>query len=311
MDKHHHPKGLSYRNIFGLLILLIGGGVAYTSLKIQNLQEELSTLKEELRITERAHSQRLSELASITLSLKEKTIGLSEGLNTTVENLSAVRNKVGGVEQAVGVIGSTIGDLKKLAETDEELLNKYSKVYFLNENYTPLNVVTISPEYTYSNTRSEQFLREAWPFLKDLLDAAKQDNVALYVKSGYRSFDEQKSLKSFYSVTYGAGTANTFSADQGYSEHQLGTTIDFITSGLDGKLEGFDKTKAYEWLLDNAHKYGFIVSYPKGNGHYIFEPWHFRFVGIKLATYLHITKKNFYDLDQRDIDTYRIHMFDR
>lgn len=311
MDKHHHSKGLSYRNIFGLLILLIGGGVAYTSLKIQNLQEELSILKEELRITERAHSQRLSDLASTTLSLNEKTTGLSEGLNSTVENLSAVRNKVGGVEQAVGVIGSTVGDLKKLAETDEELLNKYSKVYFLNENYTPLNVVTVSPEYTYSNTRNEQFLREAWPFLKDLLDEAKQDGVALYIKSGYRSFDEQKSLKSFYSVTYGEGTANTFSADQGYSEHQLGTTIDFITSGLGGKLEGFDKTKAYEWLLDNGYKYGFIVSYPKGNGHYIFEPWHWRFVGIKLATYLHTTKKNFYDLDQRDIDTYRIHMFDR
>jgi D-alanyl-D-alanine carboxypeptidase len=87
-------------------------------------------------------------------------------------------------------------------------------------------------------------------------------------------------LKSQYRVTYGAGTANSFSADQGYSEHQLGTTVDFTTPKVGGTLTGFDKTDSYKWLQNNAYKYGFILSYPSSNGYYIFEPWHWRFVGL-------------------------------
>jgi len=111
-------------------------------------------------------------------------------------------------------------------------------------------------------------------------------------------------------MTYGAGTANSFSADQGYSEHQLGTAIDFISSGQGGVLDGFDNTAAYQWMQANAYKYGFILSYPKDNGYYEYEPWHWRFVGVKLATDLHNQGKNFYDLDQRVIDNYLTTVFD-
>jgi D-alanyl-D-alanine carboxypeptidase len=117
-------------------------------------------------------------------------------------------------------------------------------------------------------------------------------------------------IKNAYSVTYGAGTANSFSADQGYSEHQLGTTVDLITTGTGGKLAGFDTKPAYTWMLENAHKYGFTLSYPKNNGFYIFEPWHWRFVGVKLATDLYEDEQHFYELDQRKIDTYLASLFD-
>jgi D-alanyl-D-alanine carboxypeptidase len=176
--------------------------------------------------------------------------------------------------------------------------------------YTPSHLSVIPTDFTYSANRQEQFLSEATPHLISLLSFAKASGITLYVKSGYRSFAEQRSLKSAYSVTYGAGTANTFSADQGYSEHQLGTTVDFITVGLNGQLAGFDKTPAFLWLQDNAHKYGFVLSYPKGNKYYMYEPWHWRFVGVKLATYLHDNKLNFYDLDQREIDKYLANIFD-
>src|SRR3970282_1720772 len=127
--------------------------------------------------------------------------------------------------------------------------------------------------------------------------------------SGYRSFGTQASLKSQYSVTYGSNS-NSFSADQGYSEHQLGTTVDFTTKKTGETLTGFDKTPAYEWLLKNAYLFGFIFSYPKANFYYIFEPWHWRFVGVYLATYLHEQNKNFYDMPKRDIDQYLIKIFD-
>lgn len=138
----------------------------------------------------------------------------------------------------------------------------------------------------------------------------KNSGLEIYVYSAYRSFDEQNALKGQYAVIYGEGTANQFSADQGYSEHQLGTTVDLITTGISGVLEDFGGTNAYQWLLNNAYKYGFVLSYPDNNDYYVYEPWHWRFVGVKLATDLHNSGKSFYDLTQREIDEYLINLFE-
>ena len=110
-------------------------------------------------------------------------------------------------------------------------------------------------------------------------------------------------------MSYGSG-ANKFSADQGYSEHQLGTTIDFTTLKTRNNFSAFKSTDAYIWLTDNAYKYGFVLSYPETNGYYVFEPWHWRFVGVKLAKRLYDDKIYFYDLSQREIDEYLVSIFD-
>lgn len=267
-------------------------------------------LSSELASTTASLSWNTYQLSQNITDLRTATLGLSNTIAYTQQNIDAVKNQVGGVEQTVGMIGGAVGTLQKLASVDEELLKKYSKVYFMNENYIPAHLTPIPNEFVYSSTRQEQFLTEGSSHLISLLSFAKASGVTLFVKSGYRSFAEQKSLKSAYSMTYGAGTANAFSADQGYSEHQLGTTVDFITVGQNGQLSGFDKTPAYLWLTDNAYKYGFVLSYPKGNKYYVYEPWHWRFVGVKLATYLHDAKINFYDLDQREIDKYLALTFD-
>jgi D-alanyl-D-alanine carboxypeptidase len=258
------------------------------------------------------------DLASTTATLYGTTNSLSETLSSAKgeiasanNSINAIKDKVGGVEETVGSISGTVSTLQKLSATDPELLKKYSKVYFLNENFTPAHLVQIPQGYVYSNTVPEQFLQESEPFLRSLLVAGRADNVSLYVRSGFRSFGRQQTIKSKYNVIYGEGTANSFSADQGYSEHQLGTAVDFITEGLGGELtENFDTTMAFKWLKDNAHKFGFVLSYPKGNAHYTYEPWHWRFVGVKLATHLHNNNINFYDMDQRDIDSYLVNLFD-
>lgn len=301
--KHIHPFVI----FSGSILLIIMGIFVYQFIQIYKLKVRVESLSLDLASTTLLLTNQLSESF---IDLNKKTTGLSNTLASAQKNIDAVNSKVGGVEQVVGSISGAVGDLKKLAQVDPQLLKKYSKVYFTNENYTPAHLTEIPEEYLYSLTRKEQFLTESYPYLKNLLDSAKANNVTIYVKSGYRSFSEQKSLKSVYSVVYGAGTANAFSADQGYSEHQLGTTLDFITSGLGGKLDGFDKTPSYQWLLNNAHNFGFVLSYPEGNSYYVYEPWHWRFVGIKLATYLHTNKLNFYDLDQREIDKYLLNFFD-
>lgn len=213
-------------------------------------------------------------------------------------------------EDQIEKIGSTVGTLDKLAKTDKELLMKYSKVYFLNEHYMPPKLRELPKEFIRNGNDEPEFIHgDVRPFLTDLLKDAKDDDISLFVVSAFRSFDEQRELKDAYSVTYGTG-ANTFSADQGYSEHQLGTAVDFTTGELGGGLEGFETTPAYTWLLANAYAYGFVLSYPKDNAYYMFEPWHWRFVGTKLARDLHEKEQFFYDLDQREIDTYLISLFD-
>ena len=207
-------------------------------------------------------------------------------------------------------LSNIVSDFEKLKKIDPELLEKYSKIYFLNENYVPLELVDVSPQYVVPADKQTQIHAKVWPFLEKLLQAAATENAPVQIVSGYRSFGDQSSLKSSYRVIYGAGTANQFSADQGYSEHQLGTAVDFTTPDIGLAYAKFGSALAYTWLTTHAHKYGFILSYPKGNEYYIFEPWHWRFVGVALATKLHDEGKSFYDLDQRTIDEYLIKIFD-
>lgn len=223
--------------------------------------------------------------------------------------LTNAQATVASFEEQVRGLSTTVGTLIKLRDTDKELLQKYSKVYFLSDNYVPRGLVPIDDKYVLDPTRDLQFHGKAIDKLYALMDVARSSGFDLYVASAFRSFDEQNDLKAAYKVTYGAGTANSFSADQGYSEHQLGTTVDFTTKKIGGGLAGFDKTSEYEWLLSNAYKYGFVLSYPKGNAYYVFEPWHWRFVGTALANRLHEEDEYFIDLEQRQIDPYLINIF--
>lgn len=201
--------------------------------------------------------------------------------------------------------------LDKLTRTDPQLLKKYSKVYFLNENYSPRETQAIFSDYTLNKKTEYRLHVDVIYFLLNMIDAARRDGLNPVVMSAYRSYGTQSELKTQKKIIYGANTANRFVAEQGYSEHQLGTTVDITTPSIGGASIAFDKTKEYEWLRNNAHKYGFILSYPKGNEYYAYEPWHWRFVGVALATQLYNDNIYFYNLDQRSIDGYLINMFDR
>lgn len=231
----------------------------------------------------------------------EENLALKQEMLQKETEFSRVFSELNNLKDAVNA-------LVKLRNLDPELLKKYSKIYFLNENYVPKNLIQIDPQYV-SNSQDQYILSNVLPFLYTLLSDAKKANIDLKIKWAYRSFWEQYNIKSKDMITYGTG-ANKFVADQGYSEHQLGTTVDFVTTEYNDNSSLFHKTKAYQWLVNNAYKYGFVLSYPKGNQYYIYEPWHWRFVGIKLATYLHNQGKYLYDLDQREIDQYLLYIFD-
>lgn len=286
--------------VFGIVIIISGLYISSQFTKFSNNIESLSTKISSLENDFSSTTKRLEE------NIAKNNADLSFALNQEKQNLE---DKIGDYRDEVNDITGTVSDLEKLSKIDPELLQKYSKVFFLNEHYSPARLTEIPSEYKYSDLKTLKIGTETWPYLKKMIGAAKDDNIDIYVSSAFRSFNEQTALKTNYSVTYGVGTANQFSADQGYSEHQLGTTVDLTTTGLNGGLDGFDTTEAYKWLTSNAYKYGFILSYPNNNTYYVYEPWHWRFVGIKLAKYLHGQNKNFYDLDQRKIDEYLINLF--
>lgn len=281
--------------IGAVILLLVLGGSWYGYTRISEAFTE----------KERALAEARTDIAMLEEAL--------ESLRTERDVLSAhlaseqEKNEV--FSDQISQITGTVGKLDKLAQTDPELLKKYSKVYFLNEHYQPANLALLDEEYAYDETREFYLTKEVLPFFEDMIEDAKKDGIDLWVVSTFRSFETQAALKGNYTVTYGSG-ANAFSADQGYSEHQLGTTVDFTTTGIGGGLNGFGDTPAYQWLTENAHEYGFVLSYPPNNSYYVFEPWHWRFVGTELADDLHDDGKYFYDVDQRTLDSYLISIFD-
>lgn len=272
---------------------------------VQTLTTERSDATQEIaRLT-----AELTVASSTITSLQNELSLVRTELEHLADDYADERNRNQAFENELRALAGTIGDLDKLAKTDKELLQKYSKVYFLNENYIPERLQQINAGYVLAGKGDQYFHARAIDNLTALLDGAKRAGHDLKVVSAYRSFETQTDLKGQYTQVYGSG-ANAFSADQGYSEHQLGTAVDFTTPDVGGTFSSFAQTDAYQWLLNNAHRYGFVLSYPEGNQFYIFEPWHWRFVGEDLARDLDRANAHFYDWEQREIDQYLLTIFD-
>ncbi|OPJ55414.1 M15 family metallopeptidase [Alkalithermobacter paradoxus] len=117
---------------------------------------------------------------------------------------------------------------------------------------------------------------------------AKLEGITLHAFSTYRSYDRQRMIYSNYVSKYGQARADKFSARPGHSEHQTGLAFDI--GGADTTVwlsQKFGKSPEGKWLVENAHKYGFVLRYPQGKEHitgYMYEPWHFRYVGVEWST---------------------------
>ena len=295
--------------ILGFIAVILVGFLVYQN---YNQNQEIEMLLEERNIFLNESTARQNQLIAANTTIEElenELDSLKEDLEDLADDYRDEKDRNEDFEDQIRNLAGTLGDLDKLAKTDKELLQKYSKVYFLNENYIPERLKEIDNKFILEGKKDQYFHANAIDQLEDLLQAADRAGQDIKVVSAYRSFDEQTDLKGQYTQVYGTG-ANAFSADQGYSEHQLGTTVDLTTPEVGGAYNSFAETEAYDWLLDNAHKYGFILSYPEDNGFYIFEPWHWRFVGEDLARDLERTNDTFYDLEQREIDKYLLTIFD-
>ena len=110
-------------------------------------------------------------------------------------------------------------------------------------------------------------------------------NLNIWLSSGYRSYYDQKYIYNNYVARDGQTAADTYSARPGHSEHQTGLAFD-----VNQINSSFDNTAEAKWMSDNAWKYGLILRYPKGKTNetgYMYESWHFRYVGKELAEKLY------------------------
>ncbi len=132
--------------------------------------------------------------------------------------------------------------------------------------------------------------------LKQFLADCKAAGHTPYICSAYRTWDDQvylfnKKVKSFTSKGYSEKEAKILAAKEtavpGTSAHQLGLAVDILCQSRPWLDEGQANTATQKWLMANCHKYGFILRYPKGTTDktgIIYEPWHYRYVGVEIAT---------------------------
>ena len=239
-----------------------------------------------------------------------------EGLAFCVAGTADIKDKP-------GLDGRTIGTIENGAVADiiERLggwhyiayggSDGYVKSEYLKEIYEPdvpvpsgeWSLILVSPAHhlpedfkvTLADFEGGQVDARILDICSQMFLDAKADGVSLTLVDAYRSHLRQselyqKKVDSYigkgYSRTDAEAKAATITARPDTSEHQTGLALDIVTPSYTKMNSGFAKTDAYNWLLEYAHNYGFALRYPNGKKQItkvIYEPWHWRFVGVEAA----------------------------
>ena len=168
------------------------------------------------------------------------------------------------------------------------LLNKQN---YLPADFVPDSLTTPKIPFAGSAGNHKQLLPVAATAVEQLVAAAGKEGILLNGVSAYRSIAYQEEVYARNVKKYGQKHADRYSSVAGYSEHHSGLCIDISSPSVGNALqERLAKTKEGQWLAANAHRYGFVIRYPKGKEEitgYAYEPWHIRYLGVLLATYLY------------------------
>lgn len=216
-----------------------------------------------------------------SLSSKSESIKTSETSNTAISGTSTIKpiSSSKGTTSISSITRTSIA--QTITNTNYSTL-EITKTVGLPSSYVPPNLVNVGK---YGNG---QLTKEAYDNFIKLYEEASAHGIKIKVLSGYRSYQQQKDLFEYYiqkemknrkiSRIEAEKIANVYSAKPGFSEHQLGTTADIVCSSCDAFNGGEENKKVWEYLKNNANKYGFYLSYPENNDKgYMFEPWHYRY----------------------------------
>lgn len=187
------------------------------------------------------------------------------------------KNKL--LKEIVSIVNTNSIISENLVDLNEEviLVNKH---YYLNKNYTPSDLVKVETNYSKYNILLNE---EAYMQFKLLYQAALKKEIKILIISGYRDYCEQMKIWKQKSNYYSKEWIERYVAFPGHSEHQTGLAVDIEIK------KSLELNKCIEWLKLNSYKYGFILRYPKGKEEitgYNYEPFHYRYVGKKVAKVL-------------------------
>lgn len=269
-------KDLDYKKTYEYKLLQIGYSETDTKYLVDKLNDiELNNL------LEKDLNENIPKLMKEKYYLKKNLDKYLEYANENVEKtlteVVAIINVGANNDWYEGVITT---------DTSKDLLILVNKFNQLSKEYEFKDLVTISNWYAYDNAK---YLREgAYEKFIDLYNAAKKDNMTIIINSSYRDYEYQETVYNNNKISQGQAAADSFVARPGHSEHQTGLAIDVTTHGvIDYNFAEFEE---YTWMINNAHKYGYILRYPEGKEYltgYSYESWHYRYVGVEVATYIH------------------------
>lgn len=199
----------------------------------------------------------------------------------------------------------TDNDSVVLDTNPESITVLVNKDLSLPIDYIPKDLVV--PDVLFSIhgfDEKKQMRKEAAEALEKLFLASETENLSLYAVSGYRSYQRQYNIFTVNIRKKGIEDTMNYSAIPGYSEHQTGLSMDVSTKSIYNSLDdSFAETPEGKWIADNAHFFGYIIRYPEDKADitgYLYEPWHIRYVGKALATYLYnedLSLEEYYSFD--------------
>ena len=149
-------------------------------------------------------------------------------------------------------------DNEKQTDTSKDELMLVNRIYGLSSDYKPEDIVNIPTKYAYSNMKLRSSILEP---LENLIDDTASEGYTFVVSMGYRTYKEQKSLYNSYAKSYGKSEADSFVARPGHSEYETGLSFDLEPYKYVKKVKDVKTSAEYQWLRDNAYRYGFIFRY--------------------------------------------------
>ena len=190
-----------------------------------------------------------------------------------------------------------------VVKDDQDMTMLINKFNSLPQDYMPNDLVPVKEyvcvqgqDYSCQAVAQIELRQEVAQAYLDFAKAAEKEGIQLRLIAGYRSYAYQKGLWEYAANTQGQDYADTYYARPGQSEHNSGLCLDLTFNGY--RFNEIEKYEGYDWILENAPQYGFILRYPEDKvdvTRYSYESWHFRYVGKKVAQ---IIDKNHWTLEE-------------
>ena len=187
-----------------------------------------------------------------------------------------------------GIDSSKRDDRTYTIEDPANMLVLIKNGFSVPSDYAPSDLRDVNIPY---ESEVGQLRDEAATALENMYKDGLKQGYSIAIKSSYRSYETQLAVYNEYFAMYDAAYAASLVSIPGSSEHQCGLSVDLTSqSVLDGTYGTFGESPDYDWVEENAYKYGFILRFPENTGDKTGatnEPWHFRYVGKEAAKEIH------------------------